>query len=205
MRDRNYGVNQVARLGEVQIQTRPEVFSLADNYPNPFNPETTIKYALPEAVDVRLDIYNSVGQRVRTLVDAWKTAGSHAAVWDGRDDSGASLASGVYIYRLEAGDFSDSRKMVLIDGAAPFPMLHATTPDRGAAGENRPLPMRADPGGASDPGLGEGMPRLRGAAAKIARGGTYRVVIDGFKLVPFELYDEPEEDGEVVRIVLPLK
>ena len=166
---------------------KPITFRLNQNYPNPFNPGTVVSYQLAGDVPVRLDIYNSVGQRVRTLVDTWQGAGSHATVWDGRDDSGASLASGVYIYRLKAGDFSDSRKMVLIDGAAPYPRVHATTPDRGAVGENRPSPMRADPGGASGPGLVEGMPQLREPAAKIARGGTYRVVIDGFKLVPFEL------------------
>ena len=131
---------------------KPVAFRLDQNYPNPFNPGTVVSYQLARDAPVRLDIYNSVGQRVRTLVDAWKTAGSHATVWDGRDDSGASLASGVYIYRLEAGDFSDSRKMVLIDGAAPFPRVHATTPDRAAAGENRPSPKGTDPGGASDPG-----------------------------------------------------
>ena len=67
LRDGNFAVNQVARLGEVQIQTRPEAFALANNYPNPFNPETTIKYALPDPVDVRLEIYNMLGQQVRTL------------------------------------------------------------------------------------------------------------------------------------------
>ena len=181
---------------------KPVAFRLDQNYPNPFNPGTVVSYQLARDVPVRLDIYNSVGQRVRTLVDAWKTAGSHATVWDGRDDSGASLASGVYIYRLEAGDFSDSRKMVLIDGAAPFPKLHATTPDRGAAGEKRPSPMRTDPAGVSDPGMVEGMPRLRGAAAKIARGRTYRVVIDGFKLVPFELSGVVVEAGTQLDFIV---
>ena len=181
---------------------KPVAFRLDQNYPNPFNPGTVVSYQLARDVPVRLDIYNSVGQRVRTLVDAWKTAGSHATVWDGRDDSGASLASGVYIYRLEAGDFSDSRKMVLIDGAAPFPRVQATAPHRGFVAENRPSPKGTDPGGASDPGMVEGMPRLREAAAKIARGGTYRVVIDGFKLVPFELSGVVVEAGTQLDFIV---
>ncbi len=114
LRDGNYGVNQVARLGEVQIQTRPEVFALADNYPNPFNPETTIKYALPEAVDVRLDIYNMLGQMVRTMVADNQSPGRYVVRWDATDESGNDLSTGIYFYRLRAGDFLETKKMLLL-------------------------------------------------------------------------------------------
>ena len=114
LRDGNYGVNQVARLGEIQIQTRPEVFALADNYPNPFNPETTIKYALPEAVDVRLDIYNMLGQMVRTMVADNQSPGRYVVRWDATDDSGNALSTGIYFYRLRAGDFLETKKMLLL-------------------------------------------------------------------------------------------
>ena len=114
LRDGSYGVDAVARLGEVQIQTLPEVFALADNYPNPFNPETTIKYALPEAVDVRLEIYNMLGQMVRTLVSEGQSPGRYVVRWDATDESGGALSTGIYFYRLQAGDFLDTRKMLLL-------------------------------------------------------------------------------------------
>ena len=114
LRDGNYGVNQVERLGEVQIQTRPEVFALADNYPNPFNPETTIKYALPEAVDVRLDIYNMLGQMVRTMVAENQSPGRYVVRWNATDDSGNDLSTGIYFYRLRAGEFLETKKMLLL-------------------------------------------------------------------------------------------
>ena len=166
---------------------KPMAFRLNQNYPNPFNPGTVISYQLAGDVPVRLDIFNSVGQRVRTLVDAWQAAGSHAIIWDGRDDSGGSLASGVYFYHLEAGDFSDSRKMVLIDGAAPPHRTGGAVPVGSASGAYRPFPRRTDADAASNAALVESAPLLPVAAAKTAREQTYRVIIDGFKLVPFEL------------------
>ena len=97
------------------IQTRPEAFSLADNFPNPFNPTTTIKYALPQAADVELTVYNVVGQPVRTLVAEYQSAGRYAVEWDATNDSGHSLSSGMYFYRLEAGgEFFKAKKMLLL-------------------------------------------------------------------------------------------
>ena len=97
------------------IQTRPEAFSLADNFPNPFNPTTTIKYALPQAADVELTVYNVVGQPVRTLVAEYQSAGRYAVEWDATNDSGHSLSSGMYLYRLEAsGEFLEVKKMLLL-------------------------------------------------------------------------------------------
>jgi hypothetical protein len=114
LRDGNFAVNQVARLGEVQIQTRPEAFALANNYPNPFNPETTIKYALPDPVDVRLEIYNMLGQQVRTLVAEPQNAGRYTVKWDATNESGHSLSTGIYFYRLVAGEFHKVEKMLLL-------------------------------------------------------------------------------------------
>ena len=91
----------------------PTVFGLDQNYPNPFNPMTMISFALPEALPVRLSIYNVRGQRVRVLVDETRAAGQHEVVWDGADDSGRGVSSGTYIARIESSAGVLNRKMVL--------------------------------------------------------------------------------------------
>ena len=97
------------------IQTLPTAFALADNFPNPFNPTTTIQYELPQAADVELTVYNVVGQPVRTLVAEHQSAGRYAVEWDATNDSGHSLSSGLYFYRLEAGGaFREIKKMLLL-------------------------------------------------------------------------------------------
>jgi hypothetical protein len=83
------------------------------NHPNPFNPATTIHYSLEEATDVRLTIYNVLGQPVRTLVQGGQGSGVHHVVWDGRDALGHQVTSGLYLYRLEAGQQVAVRKMIL--------------------------------------------------------------------------------------------
>ncbi len=92
----------------------PQQFALYANYPNPFNPATTISFAVPRVSQVRLEIINILGQRVRLLVDKELSAGQHQVLWDGKDESGADAPSGVYLYRLKAGDFTETRKMVLM-------------------------------------------------------------------------------------------
>lgn len=92
----------------------PERFALLANYPNPFNPVTSIRYELPITTRVILKVYNILGQEVRTLVRSVESAGFKEVQWDGRDASGQAVASGVYIYRIEAGQFVTSRKMLLI-------------------------------------------------------------------------------------------
>ena len=92
----------------------PRVFELQQNYPNPFNPETTIRYRLPETARVELVIFNSVGQRIRTLVRKMQRAGAYAVRWDGRNEAGEAVASGVYLVRFTAGSVVQSRKMVLV-------------------------------------------------------------------------------------------
>ena len=113
--DSAFGFNRLALPAPVQVQTRPLVFSLANNYPNPFNPATTIKYALPQAADVELTVYNVLGQPVRTLVAEHQNAGRYVVEWDATNDSGHSLSSGMYFYRLEAGgEFLETKKMLLL-------------------------------------------------------------------------------------------
>lgn len=89
-------------------------YELAQNYPNPFNPSTTIRFALPQAGELSLAIYNTAGQLVRLLAKGEYAAGRHAFVWDGRDESGQRVASGVYVYVLKAGSFVAERKLVLM-------------------------------------------------------------------------------------------
>jgi hypothetical protein len=92
----------------------PLKFELAQNFPNPFNPATSIKFTLPEPGRAALEIYNVLGQRVRTLVDEALPAGLYTVTWDGTDWDGHEVGSGIYFYRLKYGDFTEQRKMVLL-------------------------------------------------------------------------------------------
>jgi subtilisin family serine protease len=88
--------------------------ALNANYPNPFNPTTTISYSLANAGNVQISIFNQKGQLVRTLQEGQMPAGDHQVVWNGRDDNGASVASGIYYYRMQSGKYSSTRKMVMM-------------------------------------------------------------------------------------------
>jgi hypothetical protein len=103
-------------LTEARDQERflPSNFHLDQNYPNPFNPSTTIEYSVQHAGRARLEIYNSLGQLVRTLVNEERSAGQYSVFWDGRDDRGNQLPSGTYFYRLLIGDRALTKNMVLI-------------------------------------------------------------------------------------------
>jgi len=93
----------------------PQTFELQQNFPNPFNPETSIRYQLAQSTDVSLKVYNIMGQAVRTLVNDAQAAGSYQVKWDGKDNLGRQVASGVYIFRLKAGEqFKSSRTMMLL-------------------------------------------------------------------------------------------
>ena len=96
----------------------PNGFELGANYPNPFNPSTMIPYQLPAAMDVRLEVFNLLGQRVATLVDGEQPAGFHTASWDATDAAGQAVGAGVYLYRLSGGGMQATRSMLLIDGQA---------------------------------------------------------------------------------------
>jgi flagellar hook assembly protein FlgD len=92
----------------------PSSFCLGQNHPNPFNPQTLIRYGLPNNSEVNLIIYNILGQKVRTLVDENQIAGYKTVIWDGKDESGDQVASGIYFCRLRAGNYTEVRKMVML-------------------------------------------------------------------------------------------
>jgi hypothetical protein len=92
----------------------PTVYDMGKNYPNPFNPETHINYQLPEASQVQLLIYNTLGQKIRTLLDERKEAGYYTIQWDGRDERGLSVGSGIYFIKMQAGNTVKIQKMTLI-------------------------------------------------------------------------------------------
>ncbi|SVD43743.1 uncharacterized protein METZ01_LOCUS396597, partial [marine metagenome] len=108
-----YTGNPPTAITEVAAET-PDGFELGEAYPNPFNPETTIRFDLPSSADVDLSLYNLAGQQVATLASGLREAGSYNLVWDGRDDAGRDLASGMYFYRLIAGDRVETRKLMLL-------------------------------------------------------------------------------------------
>ena len=111
----------------------PARFALGPNYPNPFNPSTIIPYQLAASSQVRLEVFNLLGQRIATLVDEARPAGFHTATWHATDRAGRAVAAGVYIYRMTVGEERQTGRMVLIDGQAGIP----------AAGAAGPMPMQA--------------------------------------------------------------
>ncbi|HEY3294784.1 MAG TPA: T9SS type A sorting domain-containing protein [bacterium] len=92
----------------------PSSFDLAQNYPNPFNPTTQIEFSVPVQAEIRIKVYNIMGQAVRTLVQGTYPAGIHKITWDGKSDAGISVGSGVYIYRMEGQKFTQVKKMLLM-------------------------------------------------------------------------------------------
>ncbi|MBK7141500.1 MAG: T9SS type A sorting domain-containing protein [bacterium] len=109
----NLSLDLITDVGEPE-QLRPVRFALAQNYPNPFNPSTSITFTLPFPSRVRLSVYNILGEKVTDLLVATLPAGEHSRIWDGADQAGSPVASGVYWYRLEAGSFTATRKMLLL-------------------------------------------------------------------------------------------
>ncbi|NIR50419.1 VWA domain-containing protein [candidate division KSB1 bacterium] len=102
----------------LELETLPETFQLAQNYPNPFNPTTKIQFDIPLSVgdeaQVQLKVYNLLGELVQVLVHEKKSAGRYTVEWNGQDEDGRNVASGIYIYQLEAGEFKETRRMVLL-------------------------------------------------------------------------------------------
>ncbi len=96
------------------VTSLPKEFALDQNYPNPFNPSTTIRFALPKDAMVSLKVYDVLGREVRTLVNERVSAGYQQVVWDGRNQFGAQVASGMYIYRITAGEFISIKKMMML-------------------------------------------------------------------------------------------
>ena len=102
-----------ATLG-IDESTLPDVFALHNNYPNPFNPVTNITYDIPEVSNVSLEIYNVMGQKVRTLASGVHEPGRYRVMWNATNDFGEGLSSGMYIYKIQAGDFVNVKKLILM-------------------------------------------------------------------------------------------
>ena len=102
----------------VSVETKnpiiPDEFIVYQNFPNPFNPETEIRFALIKDSQVVINIYNTLGQQIDTLIDTQYPAGFHSVYWDGKDRNASPVSSGVYLYEIQAGEFSQVRKMSLI-------------------------------------------------------------------------------------------
>ena len=92
----------------------PDAFSLSQNYPNPFNPQTVIKYTLPKDCHVELTIYNTLGQKVKTLVNQYQSAGYKMVHWNSTNDKGNEVGSGIYFYRIKAAYYTEVKKMIVL-------------------------------------------------------------------------------------------
>ena len=103
------GYATAIKIGITNETVIPDKFRLSQNYPNPFNPVTVIRYSIPKAEEVSLVVYNLIGEEVAHLIDERKPAGNYTVEWNA-----SSLSSGIYFYRLQAGDFVQTRKMVLL-------------------------------------------------------------------------------------------
>jgi hypothetical protein len=108
------GCNQPGCDEKLTPAEAPRAYALAQNFPNPFNPSTTIKYDMKAKGLVTVRIYDVAGRLVRTLVNETKDAGAYSAVWDGRNNGGAGVASGIYFYKMDAGSFSATKKLVML-------------------------------------------------------------------------------------------
>lgn len=116
---------EIGGIGVVSTETvtaseeLPEIkilndFRVNQNFPNPFNPSTTITYSVPENANVLINIYNSNGELIRTLSNEEQTAGNHSILWNGRNDIGSMVASGTYFYQVISGEFAQAKKMILL-------------------------------------------------------------------------------------------
>ena len=110
---------QLFPTGVQERQNQPGRFQLHQNYPNPFNPSTVITMSLARSAHVNLTVYNILGQRIRTLVDQMQAAGQFRVAWDGANDLGVPAPAGLYLYQMQADDYTETKKMLLIDGSAP--------------------------------------------------------------------------------------
>jgi hypothetical protein len=99
---------------EEDLSQLPREFDMQQNYPNPFNPNTLIEYTLPKSTPVKIQVFNILGQDVRVLVDESQEPGYKTVYWDGKDNSGREVGSGIYFYRIVAGSFVKCKKMALL-------------------------------------------------------------------------------------------
>ena len=152
---RGYFALPLAALGGRAL---PERFELGPNYPNPFNPSTIIPYQLAASSEVRLEVFNLLGQRITTLVDGARPAGFHTATWHATDAAGRAVGAGVYIYRMTVGVERQTGRMVLLDGQAGV----------SAGGAASVMPGASGIGGSN------------GADAQV-----YGLIVSGSRLVPY--------------------
>ena len=113
----NIVVKQLQPITSVEDYTNPNIpieLNLSQNYPNPFNPETKISYRLPENGFISLTIHDLLGRKIKTLVSDYQQAGQYSVTWNGKDEAGNSLASGIYLYTLKTGNILQSKKMILM-------------------------------------------------------------------------------------------
>jgi hypothetical protein len=108
------GWNPVVSVDSAVQPSLPETFSLKQNFPNPFNPVTSIEYSVPTRAHVTIEVFNLLGQHVSMLVDESKLPGIYRTEWDGKDDTGNALSTGAYLYRLKAGNYLETKKMLLM-------------------------------------------------------------------------------------------
>jgi hypothetical protein len=109
-----YDPGPMVSVAQVPDAGLPQTFELTQNFPNPFNPMTNIEFALPEASDVTVEVVNILGQRVAELIDNRLPAGTYRVEWNGKDFAGKPVATGIYFYRIKAGDFIETKKMLLL-------------------------------------------------------------------------------------------
>ncbi|MBI5265672.1 MAG: T9SS type A sorting domain-containing protein, partial [candidate division Zixibacteria bacterium] len=107
-------IEMADKFGYAVGQSIPTDFALLQNYPNPFNPTTSVSFDLPAVSDVKLEVFDLLGRHVATLASESMPAGRHVVEWNGKDSKGQTVASGVYLYRLDAGSYHSTRKMVLL-------------------------------------------------------------------------------------------
>jgi len=105
---------EVSTEFEIEETVIPRSYNLYQNYPNPFNPETTIKYQIPVSANVKMVIYSLLGQKIKTIVDEFKPAGYYSVTWDGGNESGIMVSSGIYICVMESDNFRDSFRMIFL-------------------------------------------------------------------------------------------
>ena len=110
----DYAPSIATDINDENNLTLPTTYSLEQNYPNPFNPSTLISFSLPEKAEITLQVFNMLGQNIKTIASGTYSAGRHIFEWDGKDNYGNQAATGIYFYRINALEFSDTKKMVLL-------------------------------------------------------------------------------------------
>ncbi len=108
------GINASDAVLSIDEELLPEVYALHQNYPNPFNPITTLRYDLPENSIVRITIYNVQGREIKVLVNQYQDAGYKSVRWNATNNYGKPISAGMYFYKIRAGEFTQTRKMLLL-------------------------------------------------------------------------------------------